>query len=123
MSTTALNGTAFVHTAFTAAAPTRTATPRLRMTVRGRRVLMTLSTAPLVIGAAMLVLNGGAATATSDSGSLEYVSVEAGQSLWQIAEIIAPTEDPRTVIDEIVAINGLDSVNIVPGQQLAIPAN
>ena len=52
---------------------------------------------------------------------LESVTVEAGQSLWTIAESIAPGADPRDVIASIVELNRLSSVDVVPGQLLAIP--
>jgi hypothetical protein len=50
------------------------------------------------------------------------VSVAAGESLWQLAESIAPSVDPRVVIDDIVEINQLESTAVVPGQQLAVPS-
>jgi LysM repeat protein len=71
---------------------------------------------------ALLALNSGLATASSAPTSLTYVSVQQGQSLWQLAEQLAPSADPRDVISDIQALNRLDSVAVVPGQQLAIPA-
>jgi len=97
-------------------------TPHLRLTQRGRRVLTALIAGPLVVIALAAALNGGAATATDSSAPLQYVSVGDGESLWQLASSIAPGADPRDVIDEIVSINQLDSAQIFPGQQLAIPA-
>jgi LysM repeat protein len=70
-----------------------------------------------------MALNGGGAVAT-DSGSsttFSYVTVEAGQSLWQLAQTLAPTADPRDVIAEIVSLNQIKG-EIQPGQRLAIPA-
>lgn len=97
---------------------------RLRLTQRGRVVLTTLIAAPLVTAAVMMVLNGGIAEATIESSpaSFEYVSIEPGQSLWQLAETIAPQADPREVISDIAQLNQLDSVEVQPGQRLAIPS-
>jgi LysM repeat protein len=95
--------------------------PRLRMTVRGRRVLTAFIVVPLLIAIATLALNGGKATASSDSVAPTYVSVQQGESLWQLAEQIAPTTDPRDVVADILSLNGLDSSQIVAGQRLAIP--
>lgn len=98
--------------------------PRLRLTRRGRVVLAALVTLPLVIAVLVLSLNGGAATATLEGSTVpfEYVTVESGQSLWDVAEVLAPSADPREVIDAIVRLNGLESVDVYAGQELAIPA-
>ena len=49
------------------------------------------------------------------------MTVEPGQSLWQLAETIAPTADPRDVIADIVNLNQLQSESLQPGQRLALP--
>ncbi|MGX5680658.1 LysM peptidoglycan-binding domain-containing protein [Schumannella luteola] len=97
--------------------------PRLRLTRRGRAVLLALAAAPLVVAAFFFTLNGGGATASLDDANVTfaYVTVDAGQSLWQLAESIAPTADPREVIDAIVAFNNLASADVYAGQELAIP--
>jgi hypothetical protein len=97
--------------------------PRLRLTQRGRKVLTALVATPLVIAALVFALNGGGATATLDSGAtFEYVTVDGGQSLWQLAEQLAPDADPRDVIVDIMKLNQLESAEVYAGQQLAIPA-
>lgn len=99
---------------------------RLRLTVRGRRVLAAVAALPAVValGAAVAV-GGGAALASRDggapAGSLETVTVSPGESLWAIAEQIAPGHDPRDVVDAIVRLNALDSVMVHAGQSIAIP--
>jgi hypothetical protein len=98
---------------------------RLRLTRRGRFVLTFLVTVPLIIGAALFALNGGGAFASADSStrvSFEHVTVQPGQSLWQIAEKLAPTADPRDVIAAIVNLNQLPTSTVTPGQQLAVPS-
>ncbi|MBW8872729.1 MAG: LysM peptidoglycan-binding domain-containing protein [Leifsonia sp.] len=96
---------------------------RLRLTRRGRAVLSALVALPLVIGAMVFALNGGGAVATGDQThvAFQYVSVQSGDSLWSVAERIAPNADPRDVIADIVSLNGLDSAVVSPGQQLAVP--
>lgn len=103
---------------------------RLRITRRGRAVLTAVAAFPLVVGALALALNGGLAAADgstlTDSGSsattFDYVTIQSGQSLWQLAERIAPSADPREVIAEIVNLNQLPSESVQPGQRLALPA-
>ena len=48
--------------------------------------------------------------------------VQKGDSLWSIAERLAPTEDPRPMVDAIARANGLAAGDLVPGQSLVIPA-
>ncbi|MES1170720.1 MAG: LysM peptidoglycan-binding domain-containing protein [Leifsonia sp.] len=98
--------------------------PRLRLTKRGRRVLVALVAFPLVAAALAFALNGGMAAATNVTGasSLQYVTVESGQSLWQLASEIAPSADPRDVISDVVHLNQLTGTDIQAGQRLAIPA-
>lgn len=96
----------------------------LRLTRRGRVVLTSLAAIPLVIGALAFAINGGNAVATGQvaSTSFDYVTVEPGQSLWQVAERVAPSADLRDVVADIVHLNQLESTNLQPGQKIAIPA-
>ncbi|GAA1445428.1 LysM peptidoglycan-binding domain-containing protein [Leifsonia poae] len=96
---------------------------RLRLTRRGRAVLTTLASVPLVIGALLFALNSGGAVATGDQTHVTFqqVTVQSGQSLWSIAEKVAPGADPRDVIADIVSLNQLDSAVVSPGQRIAIP--
>ncbi len=124
MSTATVDGTFGTARRSAPRSDDRPAAPRLRLTKRGRGVLTTLAAAPLVIAALVFALNGGMATATLEGSSadFEYVTVDAGQGLWQIAETIAPNADPRDVIAEIMQLNQLESADVLAGQQLAIPA-
>jgi hypothetical protein len=96
--------------------------PRLRLTKRGRNLLLTLASAPLVVAAFWFALNGGGATATLD-GTTEYstVTVQPGDSLWSIAESVAPNADPRDVIIELMQFNSLSTADVPAGFELAIP--
>jgi LysM repeat protein len=94
----------------------------LRMTARGRAVLLTLVATPLVVIALYFGINAGGATATSSSAPLSTITVSQGQTLWQLARQLAPTADPRDVIADVMSVNRLTSTNVQPGQKLAIPA-
>jgi hypothetical protein len=104
------------------------AAPRthLRLTRRGRVVLTTLAALPLVLGSVVLAVNGGGAAAegagSGGSAAFDYVTVDSGQSLWELAQSIAPKQDPRDVIADIVNLNQLPSEAVQPGQRLALPA-
>jgi Tfp pilus assembly protein FimV len=103
-----------------------TAPTRLHITARGRRVLTALAATPLVVAAIAGVLSGGAALASRETsaptGSFETVTVTAGESLWSIAEEVAPGHDPRDVVDAIMRLNALDDASVLAGERLAIPA-
>ncbi|MFE7846389.1 LysM peptidoglycan-binding domain-containing protein [Microbacterium sp. NPDC057407] len=99
---------------------------RLRLTLRGRRVLAALAALPAVVAISVAMVSGGAALASRDAGtdpgSFATVTVSSGDSLWSIAQDVAPDADPRDVVDAIVRLNALDGVTLQAGQSLAIPA-
>lgn len=97
---------------------------RLRLTRRGRRVLVALAAFPLAAGIAVAAVGGPAAVASSDSQSVVFdtVTVLPGDTLWAIAAEIAPAEDPRFVVDALVRLNVLGDGEVFAGQELAIPA-
>lgn len=104
--------------------PARPAT-RLRLTARGRRVVLAVASVPLAIGIAFAALSGGSAVASGEevaTASFETVTVMPGDTLWTIAESIAPGADPRDVIGDITRLNVLQGGALQIGQELAIPA-
>ena len=115
-------------TAIGITAPGTAALPvtRLRLTVRGRRVLVAMAAMPAVLALSVAIISGGSALASKDAGapagSFETITVSSGDSLWSIAEEIAPAADPRDVVDAIARLNALQGVAISAGQRLAIPA-
>lgn len=98
--------------------------PQLRITRRGRAVLGALLSVPVAIVLAISALAGAPAQAgsTAPSESLDYITVASGESLWDLAAWVAPDEDPRDVVAQIVALNRISATSIHPGQRLAIPA-
>jgi LysM repeat protein len=105
------------------------ASVRLRITRRGRLVLTTLVVSPLLAFGVVAGVNATSAIATSvGAGSsaavvdFEYVTINAGESLWQVAERIAPASDPRDVVADIVSLNQLTSSSVEAGQRVAIPS-
>ncbi|MEJ1194817.1 LysM peptidoglycan-binding domain-containing protein [Pseudarthrobacter sp. CCNWLW207] len=101
--------------------------PPLRLTRRGRVVLIGI---PLVLLAVLIFLLAGflnapakAADSAADLAVTPTVSVtvQSGESLWAIAAAVAPERDPRDVIADIVQLNNLTAGAVVPGQQLFVP--
>lgn len=100
-------------------------TTRLRVTARGRRVLLALAALPLATGVAFAALSGGSALASgaeSEPATFETVTVMPGDTLWGIASAIAPQVDPREVIGDIERLNLIRGGGLIAGQELAIPA-
>lgn len=55
-----------------------------------------------------------------DAPSRTYVVAE-GETLWEIAGIVAPDESPDAVVAEIASLNHLSNATIRPGQQILVP--
>lgn len=102
------------------------ATTRLRLTRRGRAVLTSLVALPLAGALAWSMLGASSAVAAPDAAaqgaSFVTVTVGPGETLWAIANEVAPAADPRDVVDAIKRLNALDSATLMAGQRLAIPA-
>lgn len=96
----------------------------LRLTVRGRRVIATLVALPLAAALGFGVVAGSSAIASSSSSGVafETVTVMPGDTLWSIAESVAPGADPRDVVPAIARLNTIEGGLLVPGQQIAVPA-
>ncbi|WP_278101281.1 LysM peptidoglycan-binding domain-containing protein [Microbacterium proteolyticum] len=101
-------------------------TTRLRLTARGRRVFAFLAALPVVVALALAVVGGGAALASNETGAptgaFTEVTVMSGETLWSIAEDVAPASDPRDVVAEIARLNALENGSVTAGQRIAIPA-
>jgi hypothetical protein len=94
---------------------------RTRLTRRGRLVLLGMSA--LLLLAAISVGRAGsqAATATENGPMLQQTTVQQGETLWAVAQRIAPKNDPRDVVAQIRRINHLQSSGLRVGQQLLLP--
>jgi len=51
----------------------------------------------------------------------EYITVNSGDSMWDLAEYYASGQDPRDWIADVVNLNGLESSSLIAGQQIALP--
>jgi nucleoid-associated protein YgaU len=94
----------------------------VQLTRRGRFVLV-LGLA-LVVLVAMVSLSLGSVNATTDAPQdvVTHVTVQPGETLWQIAGRVAPDADPRDTVSRIMALNGLRDARVLAGQDLVVPA-
>ena len=96
----------------------RAAAPALRMTRRGRLVVLALALLVVLLPGAWRAM----ATAQVEGPTTVAVTVQPGDTLWGIAAEIDPGADPRALIAEIREMNALTQSGLVPGQVLVVPA-
>lgn len=98
--------------------------PARRSAVRlTRRGTVVLSVAVLGLGTLMLLiahLSLGLADAVAAPLSAAPVTVQAGDTLWSIAQRVAPNRDPRPVVSRLRSVNHLGTVALTPGQTLKV---
>lgn len=96
---------------------------KLRLTTRGQAVLVALVTIVLSVVVGFFTFGASGANASTEQGETEftYVSVAAGQTLWQLATELDPGADPRDLIAEIIRLNALTSSDVEAGQRIALP--
>ena len=97
----------------------------VRLTRRGRLLVSTLALLVLVAGA--VLLSGGAAALAGTEGGgqqpvADRVTVQPGETLWAIAERVAPGADPRETVQEILDLNGLRTAQVQSGTALVVPS-
>jgi LysM repeat protein len=95
----------------------------LRLTRRGVAVLLLVTIAVGVLLLAVARASGPGTAGTATSGSVPAagtVMVQPGDTLWSIAQRVAPQRDPRQVVDRLQHLNRLRSVSLTPGQTLKV---
>ena len=96
----------------------------VRLTRRGRTVVLLVLVALLLAAFSLGRVGSQAAPkGTAKAPALSQTVVHPGESLWAVAQRVAPGHDPRAVIDQIADLNHLDSGALRPGQLLLIPAS
>jgi LysM repeat protein len=70
----------------------------------------------------MWLFAGRGAVAEGTAPTTQTVVVQPGQSLWDIAQTVAPKADPRATIYKIKQLNHLTGSDLRAGQALIAPA-
>lgn len=94
----------------------------VRLTQRGRVSAFTAA----VVALLAIVMAAGQVADAADAGTAGQVApsvvvVQAGDTLWGIAQEVAPGHDPRAVVAQVRELNDLGTRSIVPGQALVLP--
>ncbi len=109
----------------TAFAPVRRATAPagpVRLTRRGRLVLTVCAVLALFLVLSVGRAGSQAATVTETGPALTQTTVLPGESLWSVAQRLAPDHDTRQVVAQIKRLNHLHSSTLQAGQQLLLPS-
>ncbi|GAA2106232.1 LysM peptidoglycan-binding domain-containing protein [Actinomadura alba] len=102
----------------------------VRLTRRGRVVLVALVVIILLVGFWVTVRRGAGASpgggetpaARVTGAGPESVEVRWHDTLWDIASRGRPEVDPRVTVQRIIDLNGLSGAIVQPGQRLKLPA-
>ena len=93
--------------------------PPLRLTRRGRAVV--LVALALLAVAASAVLFASASRAGGPAAPARTVVVGPGDTLWDVAAREVPRRDNRQAVAEVRELNGLTGSEIRPGDVLRLP--
>ena len=102
----------------------RVAAVPVHLTRRGRATLLVLLVAVLLAAFSLGRANSQAATTAGEGPvpAIGQITVQQGESLWAVARRVAPRNDPREVMAQIVRLNELTDSQLQIGQQLLLPA-
>jgi LysM repeat protein len=75
------------------------------------------------VGIAITLFTGavGHAGTRAEQVPVSYVTVAPGETLWAIANEVAPDDDPRDTVQRILDLNALESSGVQAGQRIAVP--
>jgi hypothetical protein len=94
--------------------------PQLRLTRRGRAVVLAFFVLMASLASAVLFTTASRAS-DPDIGPPPSVVVQPHDTLWSIATRTAPRRDPYAAVAEIQRLNGLNGYVVHPGQTLVLP--
>jgi hypothetical protein len=104
--------------------PTRSPRTSVRLTRRGRLVIIA---AALVIAFAIgVVVTAAGSVATQSPGTPEptrIVQVGTGDTLWEVAADLAEDGEVRAMMEKIERLNALETTALQAGQRLVVPAS
>lgn len=93
----------------------------LRLTRRGRAVVVLATLGTLLVGGFTLGHTPSQASGHVHRVAPRTITVQPGETLWTVAERIAPRVDPRLVVAQIQQLNHLHSPQLLAGMQLVVP--
>jgi Tfp pilus assembly protein FimV len=102
--------------------PSRPPATALRLTRRGRLIVV-LAVMALLVGVGLVLGHGSSQAAGRGSvgATSRTLTVQPGETLWSVAARIAPHSDPRLVVADIESRNHLVGAEVRAGEQLRVP--
>lgn len=94
--------------------------PAVRLTRRGRIVVL-LALVTLLLAAFSLGRVGSEAAPATSPAAAQQTVVQPGETLWSVAQRVAPGHDPRNVVLRIQQLNDLEGGMVRAGQLLVLP--
>lgn len=91
-----------------------------RTHVRRRRVTVTFATVLVALALLGPVSRAMAGSGMEPAAQRSYV-VRSGDTVWDIAGHVAPAQDPRVVVEQILEANHVNPGSLTPGQVLLVP--
>jgi hypothetical protein len=98
----------------------RHAEPPLRLTRRGRVVVLVLLVLLTSLASAVLFTSASRAD-NQPAGPAPTVVVQRGDTLWDIAARAMPRRDGQAAVAELRRLNGLGDYGVHPGDVLILP--
>ena len=92
------------------------------LTRRGRLLAVLLLVGLLFSAFSLGRAGTEAATSPEPAAAVVQTTVQPGESLWTVAQRIAPQSDPRDVVEQLRRLNDLSGSGLQSGQQLLLPA-
>lgn len=102
---------------------TTTTAPHVRLTTRGRALVLVALVA-LLFGTFSFGRANSEAAPAGDAPvapAVQQTVIQPGESLWTVARRIAPDNDPRTVVAQIRKLNDMAGSQVQAGQHLLLP--
>jgi hypothetical protein len=94
--------------------------PPLRLTRRGRAVMLALLVLLASMASAVLFTTASRADQPV-TGAPPTVVVQSGDTLWDVAARVMPPRDGREAVAELRRLNGLRDSVVQPGEVLILP--
>ncbi len=91
----------------------------LMITISAVGLLIVLAVGTVSIAGKMIASKNATFVAREEYVYTEVI-VEPGDTLWSIARVQVPSEDPRDVVGSMLDLNQLESADIFPGQVLTV---